>query len=191
MRGGYRDPDPEDDAEVAFRFEDQFEDDGVGLTFRKFGRGRPVRVSFEERDECIERFERLDAFVQQGSVAAVIAVVIGFILWGDDHPWLAIGGMVSLVIASNVVHRAIWSRIVSRFDRRATVGAERTLMDQYREKAVRLRWTTVGFAVLSGAFLLWIVDYSGPLDFFGAAQLGLSLAGVLALAMLKVLRPRT
>jgi hypothetical protein len=188
---GYRDPNPEEEADEAFRFEDQFEDDGFGLTFRKYGRGRPVRVTFEERDKCIERFERLDAYVQQGSVAALIAAVFCFILWGDDHPWLAIGGMMSIAIASNLVRRSIWTRTVRRFDRRAPVGPERTFMDQYREKAVRLRWTTVSFAVLSGAFFFWLVDYTKPFDLFGAAQLGVALAGLLALAMLKVVSPRT
>lgn len=84
---GYRDPGPEDEADDQFRFEDQFEADEYGLTFRKFGRGRPVRVTPQERDECIDRFERLDALLNQVSFAVLMVWMLAAMRWGGTDVW--------------------------------------------------------------------------------------------------------
>jgi hypothetical protein len=191
---GYRDPDGSDEPESGFRFEDQFEHDGYSLTFRKYGRGRPVRVTPEERDDCIDLFERVDAHIQQIQVAAVIAWILGFLRWGDDGAWstaLGIAGPVIIVLLSWAFRRLRWTRTVHHFARRTPVGPERTLVDQYRSQALGLSWTTIGLVVVFSAISLWLVDFGRPADFLGAAHMGLALAGILALALLKVLSPRT
>lgn len=191
---GYREPDLEDEADASFRFEDQFEDDGFELTFRKYGRGRPVRVTPEERDECIDRFERLDSYLQQACVAVLIAWYFGAIWWnsedgGSDALWIC--GLIAITIAFRAVNRLLWSRITSHFARRAPVGPERTLLDQYRARPAGLSWLNVGFAVFVGAVMLWLTDFERPWRLLDSAQATLALAGLLALALLKVFDRRS
>jgi hypothetical protein len=187
---GYREPYPEDDSGVVFRFEDQFEHDGFGLTFRKFGRGRPVRVTPEERDECIARFERLNAYLTKASFAVFIAWFLGAIWWDLDDAWsnaFWIGGLIATVLALRTLSHVLWSKVTGHFARRVPVGPKRTLIDQYRTKAAGLSWANAGFAVFAGVIMLWLTDFDRPWRFLESAQAGVALAGLLGLALLKVL----
>ena len=191
---GYCNPDPDDEAENVFRFEDQFESDNYGLTFRKFGRGRPVRVTPEERDECIERFERIDAHLKQAGVAIFIAWFAAVMWWGTADAWTNVywlAGLIATVLATRIADRFLWTRLTSHFARRAPIGPERTLMDQYRSKAAQLTWPTVGLTLLCGAFALRLADFEDPWRLFESAQVSFALLGVLALALLKLVDRRS
>ena len=185
---GYRDPHPDDEAENVFRFEDQFEDDTFGLTFRRFGRGRPVRVTPDERDECIERFERLEAYFRWTGVAVLIAWMAGSTWWRGDTKADIIGvaGIVAIVVAIKFADHILWKNVTSQFARRAPVGPERTRMDQYRSRAAGLSWSAIALTVLFGGFTLWLADFEHPWRLLESAQVSLALAGVLALALLKL-----
>jgi len=186
---GYRDPNPEDEADRAFGFEDQFEHDGYGLTFRKFGRGRPVRVTPEERDECIDRFERFDGYLTRAIIAVFIAWFLGAIWWNSDNAWsdaFWIGGLIAIALAIRALNHVMWTKVTSHFARRAPVGPELTLLDQYRSKAAGLSWTTIGLAVLCGAGMLWLTDFERPWRLLESAKASLALAGLLGLALLKI-----
>ena len=191
---GYRYPDPDDQSENVFRFEDQFEDDSYGLTFRKFRRGRPVRVTPEERDECIERFERIDAHLKQASVAIFIAWFAAVMWWGTADAWTNVYwlvGLIATVLATRAADRLLWTRLTSHFARRAPIGPERTLMDQYRSKADQLTWPTVGLTLLFGTLALLLADFDNPWRIFESAQVSLALLGVLALTLLKLFDRRS
>lgn len=186
---GYRDPHPDDESENVFRFEDQFEWDDHGLTFRRFGRGRPVRVTPDERDQCIERFERIDAHMKRAGIAVFIAWLAGAMWLGTADTWTDVfwmAGLIAVAVATRGAEHRLWTKMTSHFARRAPVGPERTMMDQYRSKAAQLSWPAVGLSLVVGTIALWLADRHDPWRLFESAQIGLALAGVLALTVLKV-----
>jgi len=96
---GYREPDPEDADGKSFRFREQSEHDRSGLTFRKFGRGHPVRVTLQERDESIERFEDLEPRIRWAALAVCGIWLLGCALWAGEQKWadaLAIAGLLAI-----------------------------------------------------------------------------------------------
>ena len=185
---GYRDPHP-DDAEDVFRFEDQFEWVEHGLTFRQFGRGRPVRVTPEERDASIERFERHDAHLRQAGVAIFIVWLAAAMWWGEEDTWtdvILVAGLIAFVVASRTADHLLWKKLTDQFIRRTPVGPERTLMDQYRSQAASLSWPNAGLTLAFGAFTLWLANSQSPWRMFESAQISVALVGILALTALKV-----
>lgn len=163
---GYRDPGPDEEDEAFYlgaRFEDQFEDDRYGLVFRKFGRGPPVRVTYKERDELSERFER---FQWRGGVALAIAVCAYFIVeeatdfWreaGAVSPLMPVAAMVAIASAAWFARRSYWLHLVSPLDRRTPVGAERTFRDQLLSRALAVSWSKVLLTIAGGAFAAWVI----------------------------------
>lgn len=194
MRGGYRGPHVLDEPDLQDDFADQFEYDRYGLTFRKSGRGRPVRVTPEERDETIAQFDRIGALITQASVAAGVALIAALISWVDDDlvgQLMLVAGIAAIGGARWIARKWYWNRIVSRFSRRTPVGPDRTLMDQYRAKADAMSWGTVFLVGLGSGLFLWLLAESRrPTDVLDAVVTTIALAGVLGLALLKLLTRR-
>lgn len=129
-------------------FADQFEGEGSGFVYRRGGRGAPVRVSAEERDEFIAAFGRSSRRLTWALVGAVVLVVVALSARrsSDDH--LLIVSTVALCLLFMLLFHRIWNAPARALRGRPVIGSKRSRSEMRDRMAERTRWQDLIFMAL-------------------------------------------
>jgi len=191
--GGYLNP-GEDPQEFRLHstFEEQFEWVEGGVNFRRFGRGRPVRISYDERDNAIEQFEK---FTQLGTMAAVGAWIawVVFLVWFDADPasLTHLFGLAGIWGGYLLFQEWLWRRLIAPFERRMPHGPPIKIIDQYRSRAKTVSWASLLVGTPFAGLLLWLYIGTGtPINFGHLAEAGVGLVTIAIFISLKLSRQR-
>ena len=165
-------------------FEEQFQWDGHSWVFRRFHRGRPVRVTVEEMEQSISSYRGWKKGLVAASVIGAILAVL--LLDQSNDPGRQALGPVHALIATAMFpmlemtgHRWIWRKAIKRFANRVPVGASLSWIEDRLMLARDTSWSKTLLPVaaigVSAAFIYWVspVGQLSPLLMGAAALVGL------------------
>lgn len=160
---------------------DQFEEDENGLVFYWNGRGPPVRVTYQERDEIVERHQRLDRIFAVVGLIGLVASLAAVANEAVSFPAFIVI-LAALIFALSTIQDLFAKIMLRPYLTRVPVGPARTRKELFLRAAREAKWS---HAVLLGWPLM--LYYLWPRDGTESTWIKLGVIGVGAITVVQVL----
>jgi hypothetical protein len=144
--------------ELVDRFAAQFRRADDGYTYRKYGTGEAFRVSADERDRFVSTFRRRMRWSMWGLIALlfiVIPVCLASGVLGDTPSFVSMCLLIGpFVVALLLIQRRLWAAPATALARRTPIAGALNRDDLRRSGFRRLKWSTLGFALVMIGFMI-------------------------------------
>ena len=150
------------------QFADQFEPDGDGFFYRRYGRDAAIRVTADEKQRFIATFNCHLKFAFWGMMVAIVALAIICVTYAvetnteisDRTIYIGLGVITVAFIAANFWARSLPTREL-RY--RATVGERRSRDEMRRLMIEKITYGQLAMVGLIGVYCLLRVNYHADL----------------------------
>lgn len=144
-------------------FAEQFEQDGQGITYRKFQKGPAFRVSEVERDHFIRDFDRAYRRGFWAFLIAVMAMVGGMIAFttssgSEPSKPLLYAGMGVLSLLYMLFTHRVWAAPARAFVRRTPIAGRRSNDEARRLVLARVGYPQLAVAIFCGLALPFLAS---------------------------------
>ena len=141
-------------------FSRQFEADGDGFIYRKYGTGAAYRVTRRERDEMTDNFRRSWRWLMVVSVTVFIVFAIGFSAFdsaGSRIVFFAFG--IVAVLPMGIAVKRLYAAPEIRLQHRRTLHPAMSVDERKRHFLNQLSYWQIALLPLLGLLILgWIAD---------------------------------